>query len=314
MTRDLPEDLDLLLALDTLLRERHVTRAAKRLGVSQSALSQQLARLREYFGDRLLAPGRPLMALTPRAQALAIPLAGALSNLRAALRAGAPFEPATSERRFVLLGDDMVESLAVPLLLPELQRHAPHITLHCERGALDFAERLERGSGDLAFLPEFAAPPSMRRMRLPDAPFISLMRHGHPKAKRRLSMDEYLSLGHLLIAPRGFPGSLVDRALAAIGKSRRVVVQTQHFVSAPFIIASTDLVVTCPATLAPLAAPFGLHVAEPPVELPLDRTCVVWHERVHEDPGHRWLRLLLEQGLKERNRRFAKKHGPRALS
>lgn len=298
MPKDLPEDLDLLLALDTLLRERHVTRAAKRLGVSQSALSQQLGRLREYFGDRLLAPGRPLMALTPRAQALADPLAAALSNLRAALRVGAPFDPATSERTFVLLGDDMVEALAVPLLLPTLRREAPRITLHCERGDPDFANRLERGAGDLAFLPEFAAPPSLRRMRLPDAPFVSLMRPGHPKAKRRLTLDEYLELGHLLIAPRGLPGSLVDRALAALGRSRRVVVHVQHFVSAPFIIATTDLVVTCPATLVPLAAPFGLHVAKPPVELPLDRTCVVWHERVQEDPGHRWLRALLEQGVK----------------
>jgi DNA-binding transcriptional LysR family regulator len=102
-----------------------------------------------------------------------------------------------------------------------------------------------------------------------------------------------------LIAPRGYPGSLVDRALAALGHSRRVMVQIQHFVSAPFIVAATDLVVTCPATLAPLAAPFQLHVAQPPVELALDRTCAVWHERVHDDPGHRWLRSLLEHGLRQ---------------
>src|SRR5262245_5131078 len=168
MASDLPDDLHLLLALDTLLRERHVTRAAKRLGVTQSAVSQQLGRLREFFGDRLLAPGRPLMALTPRAQALADPLAAALAGLRAALQVGAPFEPATSERRFVLLGDDQVEALALPLLVPMLQVTAPRVSLQCERIDADFANRLERGAGDLAFVPEFAALPSLRRLQLPD--------------------------------------------------------------------------------------------------------------------------------------------------
>jgi DNA-binding transcriptional LysR family regulator len=309
MVRDLPDDLDLLLALDVLLRERHVTRAAKRLGVTQSAASQQLARLREYFGDLLLAPGRPLMALTPRAQALADPLAAALAGLRAALRIGAPFDRTSSERRFVLLGDDMVEALALPLLLPPLCKTAPRVSLHCERIDADFAQRLERGAADLAFVPEFAAVPSLRRLALPDAPFVTLMRAGHPEARRRLGLDAYLELGHVLIAPRGLPGSLVDRALAALGRTRRVVVQIQHFVSAPFVIAASDLVVTCPATLLAIAAPFQLHVAQPPVELALDRTCAVWHERVHDDPGHRWLRSLLEAAVRAQQQRRRAPHG-----
>jgi len=310
MASDLPQDLGLLLALDVLLRERHVTRAAKRLGITQSAASQQLARLREYFGDRLLAPGRPLLALTPRGQALMDPLAAALAGLRAALQIGAPFDPATSERRFVLLGDDQVEALALPLLLPLLRRAAPRVSLHCERIDAEFAQRLERGAGDLAFVPEFAAPPSLRRRSLPEAPFVTLMREGHPQARRRLKLEAYLELEHLLIAPRGLPGSLVDRALAAIGQSRRVVAQIQHFVSAPFIIAASDLVVTCPDTLLPIAEHLRLHAAQPPVELALDRTCAVWHERVHDDPGHRWLRSLLEEALRvQQQRRRAPRSG-----
>src|SRR5678815_916656 len=102
----LPENLDLLLALEVLLRERHVTRAASRLGISQSAVSQQLARLRDYFGDPLLVPGRPVMVLTARAKAIEAPLTKALAELRAAVRVGAPFEPSTSERRFVVLAND----------------------------------------------------------------------------------------------------------------------------------------------------------------------------------------------------------------
>jgi DNA-binding transcriptional LysR family regulator len=172
------------------------------------------------------------------------------------------------------------------------------VSLQCERSDADFARRLEGGTADLAFVPEFLAPPSLRRWPLPDQPFVTLMRAGHPAARRELDLATYLELGHLLVAPRGLPGSLVDRALVAQGKSRQVVAQVQHFVSAPFIVAASDLVVTCPATLMPIAEPFRLHAARPPIELGLDRTCVLWHERVHDDPGHRWLRTLLEQGVR----------------
>jgi DNA-binding transcriptional LysR family regulator len=302
MLKGLPEDLDLLIALDVLLRERHVTRAAKRLGITQSAASQRLARLREYFGDRLLTPGRPLLALTPRAQAMVDPLASAIAGLRAALQMGAPFAPETSQRRFVLLGDDLLEALALPLLLPMFASQAPGVSLQCERIDADFAQRLERGSADLAFVPEFLAPPSLRRMPLPQSTFVTLLRRNHPQARRQLKLEPFLQLGHLLVAPRGLPGSLVDRALAALGHRRRVVAQVQHFVSAPYVVANTDLVVTCPGTITPLAEALQLHIARPPLELGIDHTCTLWHERVHDDPGHRWLRSLLEQGLKAQKR------------
>jgi DNA-binding transcriptional LysR family regulator len=289
MKRDLPEDLDLLIVLDVLLR-------------TQSAASQRLARLREFFGDRLLTPGRPLLALTPRAQALAQPLAAAITSLRAALQIGSPFVPATTERRFVLLGDDLLEALALPLLLPMIARSAPRVSLQCERIDADFAQRLERGSADLAFVPEFLAPPTLRRLRLPEAHFVTLFRRDHPRARRTLKLQTYLELGHLLVAPRGFPGSLVDRALAEQGLRREIVAQVQHFVSAPYVISATDLVVTCPSTILPLAEALHLHVARPPVELGVDHTCVLWHERMHDDPGHRWLRGLLEQGMKAQKR------------
>ncbi|WP_437736829.1 LysR family transcriptional regulator [Sorangium sp. So ce1335] len=298
MADELPDDLNLLLALDVLLRERHVTRAAKRLGITQSAASQRLGRLREFFGDALLAPGRPTLALTPRAQALADPLAQALASLRAAVQAGAPFDPPTSERRFVLLGNDLLEAAALPRLLPIFAREAPRVAVQVDRADADFVRRLERGTADLAFVPEFLAPPSLRQLRLPDERFITLMREGHPAASRRLTLARYLELGHVLIAPHGMPGSLVDRALEAIGRRRRVVAQVQHFVTVPFLLAASDLVVTCPATVAVLAAPFGLRAVRPPVELGLDRASAVWHERVHDDPGHRWLRARLVEAIR----------------
>ncbi|MEZ4364483.1 MAG: LysR family transcriptional regulator [Kofleriaceae bacterium] len=291
--RDLPDDLDLLLALDVLLAERHITRAAQRLGISQGAASQKLARLREFFQDAILVPGRPLAALTPRAQAVAEPLSRALAELRGAVRAGAPFVAASSERQFVLLGSDLLEALALPALLPVLAERAPRVSVSVERADVDFVQRLERGTADLAFVPNFQTSVALKRRALPIGRFVVLLRKGHPalRRRRRLDLDTYLALSHVLVAPRGMPGSIVDKALAELGRQRRVVARVQHFTSAPPLIASSDLVVTCPASVL-AATPRWIPIVAlpPPLQLPDDHTSMVWHPRSDDDPGHVWLR------------------------
>lgn len=307
---DLPDDLDLLRALDIFLVERHVTRAARRLGVSQGAASQKLARLRERFDDPLLVPGRPLLLLTPRAQALAEPLARALAELRNAIRAGAPFVAAESQRRFVLLGNDLSELLAFPPLLAAITAEAPGVSLVSERADVDFARRLEDGTADLAFLPDFLVPGSLQKRALPAAPFVVVVRADHPlvrpparapaKKQRPLSLEAYLELDHLLVAPRGMPGSLVDSALEKLGRRRRVVARLQHFSSAPALVAQSELAVTCPATVLHATARwFPLAALKCPVDLGLDRTSAVWHPRSQDDPGHRWLRGKLDLLLRD---------------
>lgn len=290
----LADDLPLLHALDVLLRERHVSRAAQRLGITQGAASQRLARLRQHFDDALLVPGRPLMILTPRAQALQEPIATALATVRAALVRAEPFDPATSHRRFTLLGNDLAEVLAFPPLLDTVRADAPHVSLAMERADADVVERLGKGSADIAFVPDFMVRDSLRRVALPPEPFVVLVRRDHPIAKRaakKLRLDDYLALGHVLVAPRGLPGSLVDTALERLGKTRTVVTRVQHFVSAAFVVARTDLAVTCPANVARAVAPeLALRAMTPPVHVAIDRTSMVWHERAHRDAGHRWLR------------------------
>ena len=297
----LPEDLDLLLALEVFLRERHVSRAAKRLGITQSAASQRLARLREFFADELLTPGRPLASLTPRAEAMAEPLSAALATLRSAIQRGRAFERASSDRHFVLLGNDLLEAAGMPVVLPRLQREAPNVTVQVERVDAQFMSRLERGTADMAFVPEFLVTTSLMRLRPPDEPFVTLMRRGHPASKRPLTLESYLELEHVLITPHGMPGSLVDQALEPIGKHRRVRVRLQHFSAAPFVVANTDLVVTCPRSVLRLGDVFGLKAMKPPVELGADRASLVWHSRMQDDPGHRWLRELIAEMARELN-------------
>lgn len=299
MHPDLPDDLGLLIALEALLAERHVTRASKRLGITQSAASQRLARLREFFEDPLLLPGRPRMVLTPRAQALAEPLSRALAALRAAVRVGAPFDGSTSTRHFVLLGNDVLEAYGVPRLFPMLAREAPRVTIQIDRVDADFAQRLERGTADLAFAPDgMVTHASLRRLPLPAEPFIVLVRAKHPLAAERLTLARYLAAEHLLIAPRGLPGSLVDAALERVGKRRRVALRIQHFSAAPFVLKTTDLVLTCPAFVAAMAqGVVPLRRLKLPLALPDDRSSIVWHERSHADAGHVWLRERIRAGI-----------------
>jgi DNA-binding transcriptional LysR family regulator len=292
----LPDDLNLLLALDVLLAERHVTRAAKRLGITQSAASQRLRRLREHFGDPLLVDARPLLSPTPRAEALRAPLRAALAGLSEAVATADAFDAATSSRRFVVVGNDAVEASALPPLLAALRLRAPGISLTLERPVPGLAERLGPGGADLAVVPSVQAAASLRQRVLFRDPFVVLMRRGHALARQRLTLARYAAAQHVLIAPQAAPGSLVDEALGARGLSRRVVATVRHFASAPLLVASTDAIVTCPRSLARTAeALLPVVSRKAPLELPVFTVCAVWHARVHADPGHMWLRALVAE-------------------
>jgi len=294
----LPADLNLLRDLDVLLTERHVTRAAKKLGISQSAASVRLRRLREAFGDPLLVDARPLMLLTERGQALAGPVREALVALSESVARLAEFDPKTSNRKFVIVGADLVEASAVPALLTAFAKKAPHMTLEVERPSPDLPLRLGAGKADLAFVPRVQTTPSLRSMRLFEDGFVVLMRRGHPAAKGPLTLKTFLAHPHVLVAPTGAPGSFVDDALAKIGKSRKVVAIVRHFMTAPVIVARTDALLTCPMSVAhAYAGLLPLVEATPPIEIPPYELAAVWHDRVHHEPAHMFLRKLTREVL-----------------
>lgn len=298
MLDNLPDDLNVLRALEALLEERHVTRAARRVGITQSAMSQRLATLRRFFGDPLLVPSRPLMTRTPRGDALRAPLGRALRDLRAAIAAGAPFDPAHAERTFVFLGNDYVEAAGLPRVFAAIADEAPGVRLAVERTEMDFAHRLETGTADLAFVPDFLIASSHRRLAIPPERFVVLLRHDHPAARGRLTLDRYVALDHALIAPRGAPGSVVDSALEALGRRRRVRVRVQHFTTAAYLLGSSDLALTCPQSIATFARSILPLVEKPaPLALPIDHASMIWHERSQHDAGHRWLREHVRRSL-----------------
>lgn len=302
-------DLDLLRVFDHLHRERHLTRAARLVGLSQPAMSRALARLREVFGDPLFVRTPRGMLPTTRAEELAPEVRELLRRASALVRPAA-LEPQTLERDFVVAGVDFLEADLLPRLVRLLAEEAPRATLTSRPLGPDASDALASGRADLAIGVRTTLPADAMTTHLFDDGFVCVVREGHPSVGRTLSLARFVALSHLLISPRGEPGSPVDTALAALGKSRRIAVRTHTFLSAPLVVAQTDLVLTGPRrVLVPMAAALGLRLLPPPVELRTFAVHMAWHPRVQHDPAHAWLRGLVKRAATapDRARRSAER-------
>lgn len=298
-------DLNLLVALRALLTERHVTRAAARVGLSQPAMSHALARLRELLGDPLLVRTPSGMRPTPRAETMRAPLERALEDIGRLIASPAPFDPRLSTRKFRIATNDYMELVLFPRLLRRLWAEAPNVDVRIINLDAHANEHLAEGGLDIAMgvvgqLANADSPRGIRSQDLVSDSFVCVVREGHPVVKRRLSLDDFVALPHALVAPRGEGGSVVDSALARIGKKRRVAVEIPHFLVAPHVVRETDLVLTLAARIAISLAPLlGLRQLAPPLELPGFTMSMVWHERQHVDPAHVWLRDLIATVAKD---------------
>ena len=283
-------DLNLLVTLDTLLAERHVTRAAARLHLSQPAVSVQLARLREAFGDPLLIPGPRGMLPTARAEALREPLREALAGLQAAVAPAAAFDPAAAEATWTIAATDYSGLAVVVPTLARLRGAAPGTRLAIlESPPKRVAGLAEAGEIDLGLQTMERIAPSLHAHKLFDERYVLVARKDHPKLRRKPSLATFCALEHVLVSPDGggFSG-VTDTALAALGRRRRVVLSLPHFIGAMSAIASSDLVAMLPQRL--LAGRADLQAFAPPLDVPGFTMGMCWHERRHRDPGHRWLR------------------------
>ncbi|MCB9692234.1 MAG: LysR family transcriptional regulator [Alphaproteobacteria bacterium] len=288
-------DLNLLVALHVLLEEANVTRAAARLGRSQPAVSRMLSRLRETFHDPLLVRDGPRMRATPRAEALRDSLARVLRSIETELLAPEAFDPATAQRAFTLAGADFAESTLLPEALARVAREAPGFDIVLEGPDLHLSELADRI--DLLLAPLRAPPVSLRSVELGKEPFAVLVWEDHPATT--LDLEAYVAHPHVLVAPRGNPGGLVDDLLDARGLRRRVALRTRSFLSAPRFLVGTDRILTLPRRTAELAATtLPLRIVEPPLPLPAFPLHLAWHERWHQDPAHRWLRRTLGDAIR----------------
>jgi DNA-binding transcriptional LysR family regulator len=287
-------DLNLLVVFEALIAERSVTRAAGRVGLSQPAVSNALARLRLLLNDPLLVRTGRGMEPTARALELSGPIQQALEGIRRALSPSASFEPERSPYTFRVRSADNLELSLLPRLLERLGRLAPLVDIVVDRVGDTTEEDLRTGRIDLYLGSWFNVPSGLEQYLLQHETFACIARKGHPLIKSRLTLKAYMRAGHVLVEAGDRPSSVVDTVLADRGLGRRVVLRTPHFLVAPLMVARTDLIATLPRSVAASYAQFlPLNVFDPPLDAPGFPVQMVWHRRTREQAPHRWLRRLI---------------------
>jgi DNA-binding transcriptional LysR family regulator len=288
-------DANLLASLDALLQEKSVTRAAKRLGVGQPAMSHSLARLREHFRDPLLVLKGRTYALTPKGRQLAAVVGSATRALADVFEPSA-FVAATSSQRFVVACSDLMGTILVPDLLDVIGSEARSVEFELRTLVGQSSDSILDEDVDLGVGLFEDVPPSMSLQPLYDDPAVCVVRANHERAGKRLTLDAYTKLPHLDVALTRDPthDRRIDRALAAIGKRRHVAVRVPYFLLAPRVLERTDYVATMPARAGQILARMAkVQVIAPPIDLPPYRFSQVWRADRNDDHAHSWLRQTI---------------------
>lgn len=286
-------DLNLLVALEALLEERNVTRAAHRLGMSQPAASRALGRLRALFSDALLVDGPGGYVLSARAEELRPALHRTLAGIGEMLEANR-FDPATATGRIRLLMPDLQAAVLAPHLLAGLAREAPSLDLDITAPGANGMETLEQGAADAMVALIDDAPAGIHRRRLYDEELVTLMRADHPARAKKLTLARYLALEHIVVSVTGVGPAPVDEVLGRLGCTRRVKLRVPNFFAAVEIAARSDLVMTLPSSLARAAVAMRRLVAlPPPLDLGNFTMSLAWHARQQNSSRHIWLRRAI---------------------
>jgi DNA-binding transcriptional LysR family regulator len=298
-------DLNLLVALDALLKEASVSRAALRIGLSQPAASHALQRLRDLIGDPLLVRAGARMELTPRALALRVPLAETLEQVRALFVADA-FDAARSERQFRLMMPDLAVELLMPRLMEKITKAAPHVRIEVVpwRGPAIFHAEFAR-TIDLVISIGNSFKGFHRQLLYTDADALAV-RRGHPVGAKLSKRDVFLNARHVAVIIRGQNEDLIDTWLRAKGIERHIALVVPGYIEALHVTARTDLVAFVPRRLiAALTKQLSLKTVAPPLDPGIDEQYMFYPTRAQMDFGSIWLRKLMLETGRELERRTA---------
>lgn len=291
-------DLNLLVAFDALLTERSVTRAAARVGLGQSAMSHNLARLRDLFGDEVLTRAADGMRPTPRAMALLEPVRAALAQIQGIVFHKEDFDPTTAQLVFRIGLPDSMEVLLMPKLLAYLCAAAPGIRLrlHTTSEPQQIFDDLDADHLDVAIgigpMPEGGT--HHKRRLLLTATFLCMFNGAHVRVNSPISLEDYVRFPHVLTSVRQGQRGVVDDALDKIGMKRVVALTTPRFLAVPFLVRDAPVITTMHAQLARIfAESLGLNLSVPPVALPELPISLLWHASYDHDPAHIWLRQTI---------------------
>lgn len=292
-------DLRLLSVFDEVAKTRSVSRAADALGLGQPAVSIALARLREHFGDPLFVRVGSFMEPTPLARDLVQPMRQARAAVEQAFGHRSRFEPHSTTRSFTIGMSDISQVVLLPALWARLLAAAPGVMVDVQPLSAETPRQLESGEADLAigFLPQLQA--GFYQQALFPQRYVCLVRAGHPRVRGSLSRAAYEAEAHVVVSGSGTGHPIVERELARQGVQRRVALKVPNYVGLSYLIQGTDLVATIPLRLAEVISRRGRYrMFDPPVALPGYEIKMHWHERFHQDPGHRWMRGVITRLLR----------------
>jgi LysR family nod box-dependent transcriptional activator len=285
-------DLNLLVALEALLEERSVTRAAARVGITQSAMSNTLARLRRVFGDELLVRVGREWELTPRAEGLQEPLGRVLSTVADEVLRPAPFDPGTSRRAFRIATANAAAAILLAPLLADMARTAPYVTTQIVPVGEPGNALLTRPDIDLLLLPDYYGVSHPNRHLL-TLTWCCVVADDHPVQGEAFTAETFEAYPHVLYEHEGM-ATIAHSALRAAGLGTWSPVVVDDFVLIPFLLRGSTLVALLQDAFAHrLAREMGLRVLRPPIELPQVRIHMYWNARNTREPGHAWLRAAL---------------------
>lgn len=290
-------DLNLLVALDALLTERNITRAAERIHLSQSAMSNALGRLRDYFDDELLVQVGRRMEPTPRADVLRDAVRDVLMRIDTTIAALPEFDPSASEREFTLFVSDYSMEVLIPHALALASRQRSKVRFRLLPQVASPHRALERGEADLLIIPKAFVSPDHPGVVLFKEDFVCVIWRESQLARAELTIERYVDAGHVVMQPlETNQPAFEDWFIQRYGISRRNQVLSYCFGVMPFLVVGTELIATVHARLARRLQP-ALPIALVPVPLPmpeLEQT-MQWHRYRSQDPGLVWLRALMQQ-------------------
>jgi len=289
-------DLNLLPIAVAVATTRSVTRAAQQLGMSQSAVSTALARLRGSMRDPLFVRTGRGMEPTPRAEALVAAAQDILMRVRDDLLRSDTFEAASSDATVAFALTDIGDMVILPRIFSALRAEAPRMKVNSVSAPpAQIESGLEAGSIDLGvgFFPDLNKR-NYYQQRLYTNSFVCLLRADHPIEGRRLTLKQFLALDHAVVQAEGRSLEFFEQVLSRRRIRRNIVLRTPHITSIPFVIAQSDLVVTVPL---PVATSFvrlaNIKMIRPPIPVPRLEIRQYWHRKFHDDARNRWLRALV---------------------
>ncbi len=300
-------DLNLLIALDALLREKNVTRAAERVYVSQPSMSAALQKLRDYFDDPLLVRVGRDMELTPRGLSLVEPVREALLRIQATLGTQPTFDPTTVKRVFTVIVTDEVVPGFLCAVMRRVAKEAPGIQCHFEQISHTSLTRLEYGDADLCLCLDLlrlfgirAYPDTLRAAELRPVRWVAAACRDHPLLGEELSLEQYQALPHAFARPNGHTAPIEELVRRLLSMDLDVRATTQSLIELPFLLPQTPLIATLPERIASLAqAVMPLKVFALPFDSLNAREVLLWHKRNEPDPGHAWLRKIFIEVARE---------------